>query len=99
MLVMNGTAEYTNDDGFKEKRRRYPFNMFSLNENIDSCIEEIANFLGDRGWNEINIKRKEFVSNEANIENDLLREAFEDAKKNKYSVVIYSEPVDEAMKL
>ena len=99
MLVLNGTAEYTSDDGEKIKGRRYAFNMFSLLEDIDEAIEEIACFLGDLDWNEIDVKKTKLISNDSVIEDETLRKAFDYALENKFAVVTYGKPVDEVLKL
>ncbi len=99
MLVLNGTAEYTEDDGYKIKGKRYAFNMFSVAENIDESIEDIGIFLGDAGWNEIDIKKRKIIPNDSKIEDPILHEAFSYALKNKFSIIAYGEPVDEQLKL
>lgn len=99
MLVLNGTAEYTEDDGDKIKGERYAFNLFSTIEDIDEAIEDIALFLGELGWNEIDIKKRKVIPNDSEIIDKILREAFEHAKENMFSVVVYGEPVDEDLKL
>jgi len=98
MLVLNGTAEYTADDGERIKGRRYAFNMFSVLEDVGEAIEEIASFLGDLNWNEIDIKKTKLISNDSEIEDETLRDAFDYALENKFAVVTYSSPVDEILK-
>ena len=58
MLILNGSAEYQDDDGFKIKGERYAFNMFSIFENIEDDIGEIGKWLGENGWDEIDIKKE-----------------------------------------
>ena len=99
MLVLNGTAEYTDDDGYKIKGKRYAFNMCSLAEDIDESIEDIGNYLGDAGWNEIDIKKRKIVPNNSVIDDSIFREAFNYALKNKFSIIVYGEPIDEKIKL
>ena len=99
MLVLNGTAEYTEDDGDKIKGERYAFNLFSTIENIDEAIEEVAHLLGDLGWNEIDIKNQKNILNDSEIKDKILGEAFEHAKENRFSIVVYDEPVDEDISL
>lgn len=99
MLVLNGTAEYILDDGNKIKGCRYAFNMFSIKEYIDESIEEIAVFLSELGWNEIDIKQKKYTPNSSEITDKILKEAFEHALANDFAVVIYGDPIDETIKL
>jgi len=99
MLVLNGTAEYVENDGYKVKGERYAFNLFSMRENIDESIEDIALFMGDSGWNEIDIKKTKRVDNKQFIEDKIMKEAFEHALENEFSVIIYGEPINEKLKL
>ena len=99
MLVLNGTAEYTEKTDRFENGKRYAFNMFSTDENLKEIIEDVAIYLGDLGWNEIDIKKTKNVPNDAQIKDPILKEAFEFALVNRFSVVSYQDPVDEYLKL
>ena len=100
MLLLTGTAEYMEDDEYRIKGERYEFNVFSSSEVLDDELkEEIGIFMGDAGWNEIDIKKTTLVPNEQNIEDKITLEAFNYALKNKFSIVVYGGPVDEKLKL
>jgi len=99
MLVLNGTAEYVKDDGYHIQGARYAFNLFSTIEDIDNAIEDIGIFMGDSGWNEIDVKRTKLVLNEQEIEDEIMREAFNYALENEFSIIVYGDPVDEQLML
>ncbi|NTS77156.1 hypothetical protein HR060_09800 [Catenovulum sp. SM1970] len=100
MLAFNGTAEYTENDSDKfENGKRYAFLMFSTDENLSEVIEDVANFLGDLGWNQIDIRRTKIVPNDAEIEDGVVKEAFEYARDNRFAVIRYPEAVDEIVNL
>ena len=100
VLAFNGTAEYTENDSDEfESGKRYAFLMFSTDENLSEVIEDVANFLGDLGWNQIDIRRTKDVSNETELEDGVVKEAFDFAKENRFAVILYPEPVDELVYL
>jgi len=99
MLVLNGTAEYVEDDEYRIQGARYAFNLFSTIEDINKAIEDIGIFMGGSGWNEIDVKKTKLVSNEQEIDDQIMLEAFNHALKNKFSIIVYGDPVDEQLKL
>ncbi len=98
-LLLHGTAEFTEENGRFEKGKRYAFNMFSRDENLKEIIEDVALYLGDLGWNEIDVKKTGKVASDAEITKPLLQQAFNYAKENRFSVITYQDPVDEELKL
>ncbi len=86
-------------DGYHIQGARYEFNLFSIVDDLDEAIEDIGCFMGDSGWNEIDVRETKLVSNNQVIENETTREAFNYALENKFSIVIYGGPVDEHLKL
>ncbi|WP_334063659.1 hypothetical protein [Alteromonas genovensis] len=99
MLVLHGTAEFTEENGPFEKGKRYAFNMFSRDENLKEIIEDVALYLGDLGWNEIDVKKTGKVASDAELTKPLLQQAFNYAQENRFSVITYQDPVDEELKL
>ena len=99
MIVLNGTAEYVEEDGGHIQGARYAFNLFSTVEDINEPIEDVGIFMGDLGWNEIDVKKTKLVSNEQFIEDKVMLEAFNYALENKFSIIVYGDPIDEQLKL
>ncbi|MDM7861217.1 hypothetical protein QTP81_11490 [Alteromonas sp. ASW11-36] len=100
MLAFTGTAEYTEDDSTVfENGKRYAFLMFSADEVLSDVIEDVAIFMGDLGWNQIDIRKTKLVSNEADMKDGVVKDAFLYAKDNRFALVRYPEAVEEEVDL
>ena len=89
VLILRATAEYTEGDGEFEKGNRYSLLIFSLSEDLNDSLEGFANFIGDLGWNEIEINESKVTPNDTIFEAGPMKDAFQYALKNRYSVLTF----------
>ena len=93
MLIINGTAELMKESPSLIKGNRYEFNMFSLNMPLEEQLTQIEAYLVSRGWDNIEVNNNGIVEDPNNIHHSVLREAYDKAKNEKFSVTINNQPL------
>lgn len=99
MLVLHGTAEYRSETGNFEIGKRYAFNLFSNEDDFESIKSDVATYMGDLGWNEIDVRTVKKFSSEGDFKSENIREAISYAKENKFSIISYHGAIDEKTNL
>jgi len=94
MHIFLCSAEYTADDGFREKNKRYMLIIFAREQTHARAYQEVTYFLQDRGWKHIEVKkRKLYAGEELDTDDEIMRNAFNDAKEHGIGVVVYTDPI------
>ncbi len=93
MLLFNGTAECQKSNKWLKKGNRHEFYMFSTNRNLFDQLENIEEYLTQRGLDNIEISATEYLNDEQDIENEMLLYAFQEANQTGMSGTIVRAPV------
>ena len=96
MLIISGTAEFTGDTDKFVNGNLHPFTMFCTNEDLDDQLKDIEIFLNKRDWDHILIEEAGLIDDEATLENDILKQAYNKAHVEKLSVIIQNTPISNA---
>lgn len=94
MLILNGTAEYMSSTGEQVKGDRHGFNMFVKNDNLDTQLTDIEDYLVKRNWDNIEITDNGLIENIEGINHSVLIEAFKKAQSEGLSVVVNNSPLE-----
>ena len=95
MLVLHGTAEYRRETGNFEYGKRYAFNLFSVDDDFESIKYDVPIYMGDLGWNEIDVRQIKKFDSEGDFKSDNVKAAITYAKENRFSIISYHGAIDE----
>jgi len=94
MHIFLCSAEYTADDGFRKKNKRYMLVAFARGQTHARALREVAVFLRERGWRYVEVEKKKlYTGEELTTDDDIMRKAFNDAKEHGIGVVVYTDPI------
>ncbi len=93
MLIINGTAELISNDKELAKGDRHTFNMFSRDMPFEQQLEQIEEYLVDRGWDNIEVLSNGVITNAEEITHKVLQQAYEQAKVEGFAVTINNQPL------
>lgn len=96
MLIISGSAEFIGETDSFVKGNLHVFTMFCANEDLDDQLKEIENFFNDRNWDQILIEEAGLIDDDATLENDTLKQAYNKAHIEQLSVVIQNTPISKA---
>lgn len=93
MLLFNGSAECQESSKWLKKGARHEFYMFSKNRDLFSQLESIEAFFTARGLDNIEISAAEQIDDEAEITNEMLMYAYQEAEQKGMSGTIVRAPI------
>ena len=93
MLIITGTAENMSDNNDWVKGDRYEFNLFSSDENFDDRLDVFDKFLMSKGWDNIEVENTGIIADSADIEHDILKQAFDKASQEGLAVVVTTDAI------
>jgi hypothetical protein len=93
MLIINGTAELMHDNEEFTKGTRHEFNMFSREMPFEQQLNQIEEYLVDRGWDNIEVLGNGIITNEKDITHNVLQQAYKKAKDEGLAVTINNQPL------
>lgn len=93
MLIISGTAKYTGEEEKFLKGNEHAFTMFCNSDQLDDQLVNIEKFFNDFHWDDIIIEENGIIDNDATLGNDTLKQAFSNALRDNFSIVIQNEPL------
>jgi len=93
MLIISGSAEFIGDTNKFTQGDSHAFTMFCSNENLNDELQNIEEYFNGLNWDKIIIEESGIIEDDSKLENNTLKQAFNNAVRDKLSVVIRNEPI------
>lgn len=93
MLIINGTAELMRDSKELIAGTRHEFNLFSNETPFEEQLIQIEDYLMNLGWDNIEVLSNGIVTSADDITHSILKQAYDKAKEEGFSVVINNQPL------
>ena len=88
MLIMSGTAQFVDKTSNYIQGDVHSITLFANKGSIEDNLPSVERYLNDLGWDDIIINETEIIKNNAELQHDVLIQAYDKAIVQDISVVV-----------